>query len=159
MAFKNIKGNVRNNLLDYSVSGKAVQYHSQQFGNTRLPITYSTTGTFNTPAANMFDQDTSTFATCQNGQSCAAIFSIPFTSLRCYITTHADMDRNGGTVFRFTGGTTNVTPPFATFTGWYDFTSIGSPFTRIDWTRTTGSFGGFGVSAIEVDGQLVFGEE
>jgi hypothetical protein len=42
MAFKNIKGNVRNSLLDYFVSGKAVQYHSNQFGSsvdTRLGLT------------------------------------------------------------------------------------------------------------------------
>jgi len=37
MAFKNIKGNTRNSLLDYFVSGKAVQYHSHQFGGAALP--------------------------------------------------------------------------------------------------------------------------
>jgi len=125
---------------------------------TAIQVYYSTTGTFDLAASNLFDNNTSTFATCAYLQSCAAIFSIPFTSsLRCYITTDANMNRNGGTVFKFTGGTTNTSPPFnVTYTGWYDFTSIGSPFTRIDWTRTTGSFGGFGVSAIEVDGQIIY---
>ena len=144
--------------LGTDTSGNGNDWTVNNFGiTTVVGPSYSTTGSFNTPASQLFDNDTSTFATCQNGQSCAAIFSIPFTSsLRCYITTHADMDRFGGTVFRFTGGTTNVTPTFATYTGWYDFTSIGSPFTRIDWTRTTNSFGAFGVSAIEVDGQIVY---
>ena len=32
MAFKNIQGNIKNSLLDYFVSGKAVQYHSAEFG-------------------------------------------------------------------------------------------------------------------------------
>ena len=35
MAFKNIKGNIKNSLLDYFVSGKAVQYHSAEFGNIK----------------------------------------------------------------------------------------------------------------------------
>ena len=32
MGFKNIKGNVKNSFLDYFVSGKAVQYHTAEFG-------------------------------------------------------------------------------------------------------------------------------
>jgi hypothetical protein len=44
MAFKNIKGNVRNSLLDYFVSGKAVQYHSNQFGGAALGQGLTATG-------------------------------------------------------------------------------------------------------------------
>ena len=38
MGFKNIKGNVKNSFLDYFVSGKAVQYHTAEFG-LREPLT------------------------------------------------------------------------------------------------------------------------
>ena len=44
MAFKNIKGNTRNSLLDYFVSGKAVQYHSNQFGTPILVQGLTATG-------------------------------------------------------------------------------------------------------------------
>lgn len=42
MAFKNIKGNVKNSLLDYFVSGKAVQYYSSEYGLAAKE--YSATG-------------------------------------------------------------------------------------------------------------------
>jgi hypothetical protein len=44
MAFKNIQGNVRNSLLDYFVSGKAVQYHSNQFGGAVILSGLTATG-------------------------------------------------------------------------------------------------------------------
>jgi len=47
MAFKNIQGNTRNSLLDYSVSGKAVQYHSSE-NNTKATAVV-TGGTILTP--------------------------------------------------------------------------------------------------------------
>jgi len=44
MGFKNIKGNVKNSFLDYFVSGKAVQYHTAEFGLRELPTGLTATG-------------------------------------------------------------------------------------------------------------------
>ena len=59
MAFKNIQGNTRNSLLDYSVSGKAIQYHSSE-NNTKAAAVV-TGGTILTPGdGNQYHVFTST---------------------------------------------------------------------------------------------------
>jgi len=44
MGFKNIKGNVKQTLLDYFVSGKAVQYYSSEFGRAFTGTAIQATG-------------------------------------------------------------------------------------------------------------------